>query len=96
MNSSALHLADRNVGGRLLELRRLGHPAAVGHGHAEIVAVQMDRMVGHGEIAHPDAHAVVEPDRQARRCREHAEFHVHMLKSVISVTFGSDDPGVTS
>jgi len=56
--------ADRDVDGALRPLRALGHPAAVRAGHCEMMAVQMNRMVRHGEIAHAHAHAVAESHRQ--------------------------------
>src|SRR6478736_326993 len=51
----------RNVGGRLGELRSVRYPAAIGAAHREVVPMHMHRVGGHGEIAHPDAHAIVEP-----------------------------------
>ncbi len=56
--------AYRHVDRRLRPLRALRHPAAVGAADREMMAVQMDRVVGHGEIGDPDAHPVAEPHRQ--------------------------------
>ena len=60
----------RHVGGRLRELRGLRHPAAIGTAHRKVVPVQMHRVGGHGEIAHPDAHAVAEPHRHDINARK--------------------------
>ena len=68
-NSIARIGADRNVGRDLGPARAFRHPAAVGAGHLEIVAVQVDRMVGHGEIADADAHAVALAHDERGRCR---------------------------
>ena len=64
------HRTDRHVGRHLRPPRARRHPAAVGAGHLELVAVQMDGVVGHGEIAHPHAHAVAPAHHQRDRCRE--------------------------
>src|SRR5215471_17422087 len=55
--------ADRHVYRRLRVLRTLWHPSSVGAAHREMMTVQMDRVIGHGEIGHPDAHAITEPHR---------------------------------
>ena len=52
------HLADRDVDRDLGPGRALGNPAAVGAGHLEVVAVHVDRVVGHGQVAEPDPHLV--------------------------------------
>ena len=52
------HSTDRNIDRDLRPLRAGRDPAAVGAGHGEVVTMQMDRMTGHGEIAHAHAHAV--------------------------------------
>src|SRR5204863_11728 len=38
--------------------------ATIGAGHRKAVAVQMDRVIGHGEIADAHAHAIAKPYRQ--------------------------------
>src|SRR5262245_10367298 len=53
----------RDIGGRLRNLRGLWHPAAIGTVHREVVPMQMHWVSCHGEIAHPDAHAVVKRHR---------------------------------
>ena len=62
------HLPDRHVDRDLRPARALRHPAAVGAGHLEVVAVHVDRMVGHGEVADAHAHPVALAHR-AGRCR---------------------------
>src|SRR6516162_437989 len=64
--------ADRDIDGAFRPLRTLGHPSAVRAAHREMVAVQMDRVVGHGEIAHAHAHAVAEPHRHRIDAGKHA------------------------
>jgi hypothetical protein len=44
--------------GDLVLARALGRGAAVGAGDQELVAVQVDRVVGHRQVAHADAHLV--------------------------------------
>jgi uridine phosphorylase len=51
-------------------------------------AVQMNGMISHGEIADTHAHPDAEVHRQLIDARKRRNFHVHTLKSVISVTFG--------
>ena len=46
--------ADRHIDGDFRPLRALRHPAAVGAAHGEAVPVQVDRVIGHREIAHTD------------------------------------------
>ena len=52
------HLPDGNVCRHFRPACCRRYPAAIGAGHFEFVAVQMDRMIGHAEIAATDAHAV--------------------------------------
>jgi hypothetical protein len=58
-NSKARICAHRHVDGDLGPARAFfgTQPPSV-HGHLEIVAVHVDRVVGHGEVAEADAHAV--------------------------------------
>src|SRR5262249_29183734 len=63
---------DWHVDRALGKLRTFGNPSAIGAGHVNMVAVQVDRVVGHGEIAHAHAHAVAEAYRQRVDSREHA------------------------
>ena len=58
------HGADRDVDRDLRPARLRPHPAAVGAGHLEVVAVHVDRMVGHGEVADAHPHAVALGDHQ--------------------------------
>src|SRR5450830_1292139 len=58
------HLADGDVGADFGPARSRWRPATVGAGDDEFMAVQVDRMIGHGQVADADAHAVVLPHRQ--------------------------------
>ena len=60
------------------------------------VAVQMDRVVGHGEIGHADAQALAERTGITSMPGNTRAFQVQRLKSVISATLGSAPPGVMS
>ena len=72
-------------------------PAAVGAGHLELVAVQVDRMVGHRQVADADAHAVVLPHRPSGRCPGNTRLlKVNRLKSSIVMIFGVALPGSMS
>jgi hypothetical protein len=65
-------------------------PAAVGAGHLEVVAVHVDRVVGHGQVADADADLVVEADTTSGSMPGKTRlFQHHRLKSVISMTFGT-------
>ena len=44
--------------------RGLGYRPAIGAGHGEFMAVDVDGVVGHGEVAETDAHLVVLADHQ--------------------------------
>src|SRR5262249_25459871 len=50
--------ADWHINRCLGKLRAFGHPTSVGAAHRDMMAMQMDWMVGHGEIGHPNPHAV--------------------------------------
>ena len=58
------HRSHRHVDSRFRPLRAFRYPAAIRAADRDVVAVQMDGMVGHREIAHSYAHAVSEPHRQ--------------------------------
>ncbi|OMP13455.1 hypothetical protein COLO4_01653 [Corchorus olitorius] len=58
------HLAHGNVGRHLRPARAWLDPAAIGARHFERMAVQMHRVVRHGEVAHADAHAVAQTHGQ--------------------------------
>ena len=58
------HRAHRNVDGDFGPLRTFGHPAAIGAGHLEVIAMHVDRMVRHGQVAHAHADAVALVDNQ--------------------------------
>src|SRR5271167_3536469 len=66
------HLADRNVGRYLRPTRTGRGPPAVGSRDHELVAVQMDGVVGHGEIADANSHALAEAGHHWGRAREGA------------------------
>mmetsp|Transcript_3946 Transcript_3946/g.6462 ORF Transcript_3946/g.6462 Transcript_3946/m.6462 type:complete len:479 (+) Transcript_3946:87-1523(+) len=66
------HLAYRNVRGDLVPPRGPGRRAAVGACHQEFVAVQVDRVVGHRQVAHADAHLVALTHVQRIDAREDA------------------------
>ena len=66
------HLAHGHVGGHLGPTRRFGHGAAVGAGHLELNAMDVHRVVGHGQVAHAHAHPVVQARHQRADAREHA------------------------
>ena len=59
------HRADRNVDADLGPLRAFRHPAAVGAGDLEIIAVHVDRVVCHRQVsdAHPYPVALVHDQR---------------------------------
>ncbi len=52
------HLPHGNVHRHFGPARALGDPAAIGADHFEHMAVQVNGVVGHGEVAHADAHAL--------------------------------------
>jgi hypothetical protein len=56
--SKARICADGTSIGDLRPRGGFRHPAAIGAGDLEIIAVHVDRVVGHGEIAEPDPHLV--------------------------------------
>ena len=56
--------ADWYVNRGFRPLRRFGHPATVRACHREMMSVQMDRVVRHGEVGHAHAYAVAQSHRQ--------------------------------
>ena len=66
------HGADRDVDADLRPARFRPHPATVRAGHLEIIAMHVDRVVGHGEIANPHPHPVVLRDDEWIDPGEHA------------------------
>ncbi|CUH99392.1 hypothetical protein PHA8399_01511 [Leisingera aquaemixtae] len=64
------HGADGNVDRHLRPAGALRNPAAVGASDLEVVAVHVDRMVGHGQVAGPDPHPVTLIDHQRVDVRE--------------------------
>src|SRR5262245_65171266 len=90
--------ADRDVDGALRPFGALGAPTAIRAAHREVVAVQMDRVVGHGEIAHAHAHAVAEPHGPGVDAGEHAAVprpHVEVghLRDLRQISPGIDQVG---
>ena len=66
------HLADGDIHRDLGPARLFGHPAAVGAGDLELEAVDVDRVIGHGQVAHAHAHALVEPGDEVIDAGKHA------------------------
>ena len=64
------HLAHGDVRGHLGPARRRRHRPAVRAGHLELVAVQVDGVVGHGQVADAHPHPVVQADVQCIDPRE--------------------------
>src|SRR6266545_3559669 len=52
-----------DIGGGLGPLRCLRYPAAVSAAHRKMVTMEMNRMVGHREISHPNPHVIAEAHR---------------------------------
>ena len=53
------HRSDWDVDADLRPARLWADPAAIGAGDLEVVAVHVDRMVRHGQVAHTHADAIV-------------------------------------
>ena len=66
------HLAHRDIGRHFRPARGRRNPAAVGTRDFEAVAVQVDRMVRHRQVAEANPHAVARAHRQRIDAREHA------------------------
>jgi hypothetical protein len=66
------HLPHRDVGRHLVLARALRRRPAVGAGDQELVPVQVDRVVGHRQVADADAHLVHVPHHQRVDAREDA------------------------
>nr|ABZ07606.1 hypothetical protein ALOHA_HF4000ANIW137K11ctg4g7 [uncultured marine microorganism HF4000_ANIW137K11] len=66
------HLADGNIGGHLRPACCRRHPAAVSPRHGKLVAVQVDGMVGHAEVADADTHPLVQPSHHGGDTWKHA------------------------
>ena len=58
------HLPDRHIGGDLRPARRFRRRAAIGTAHRELMTVQVNRMIGHGQIADADTNFVILSDDQ--------------------------------
>src|SRR5450755_2619690 len=58
------HGANRHVDRDLRPLGIRWNPPAIGASHAEVKAMEMNGMVGHGEVTHSDPHTVVPGDSQ--------------------------------
>ena len=56
------HLTDRHVRRHLGAAGGQRPRPAVAAGDLELMPVQVDRVVGHGQVTHPQAHPVAEPD----------------------------------
>jgi hypothetical protein len=56
--------SDRNVARCLRLARGFRHPAAIGTGYREVATMQMDRMIGHGQIPHAHTDTVIEAHKQ--------------------------------
>mmetsp|Transcript_5442 Transcript_5442/g.20833 ORF Transcript_5442/g.20833 Transcript_5442/m.20833 type:complete len:566 (-) Transcript_5442:6566-8263(-) len=66
------HLTHGHVGGHLVPARPLGCRSAIRPRHEEFVAVQVDRVVGHRQVADADAHLVVLAHVQGIDPRKHS------------------------
>ena len=64
------HLPHRHIGSHLRPARAHRGRPAIGAGHLELVAMHMNRVVGHGQVAHAQAHPVVVPHHQRVNPRE--------------------------
>ena len=53
------HLAHANINGYFRPARSRWRPATIRTRHRELMSVQVNRMIGHSEIAHTDANPVV-------------------------------------
>ena len=92
------HLADRNIGvsppGQRVLLAQ-GPPSVPVTD--EFMTMQMDRMVGHRQVANSNANLVVQADVQAVDSRKIRLFHVHRLKSIMVIAdLGRALPGSMS
>jgi hypothetical protein len=90
------HLAHGHVGGHFGPARAFGHGAAVGAGDFKLVPVDMHGVVGHGEVAHADAHALAQPPPAGSMAGNTRLFQHQMLKSSMVLTLGVMLPGSTS
>ena len=86
------HLADRDVHCHFGPPRRFRNPAAVGAGDREVDAVQMNRVVGHGEVAHADAHPFAQTGHQRIDTRERAA----VPRPQIEIEHGVDLRGIAA
>src|ERR1043166_1431029 len=66
------HAADGHICRHLRNPRAFANPAAVVAGHLEHMAVHVDRMIGHREIADAHAHAIAAPHDQRIDPGKHA------------------------
>ncbi len=84
------HLPHRHVGGHFRPARSKWRRPAVGAGHLEFMAVQMDRVVGHGQVADTQAHPLALTRHQRIDAGKHAAIegpqveveHLHDLRRV--------------
>src|SRR6266496_1002682 len=74
------HLSHGDVGRDFGPARRWRYPAAVGPGHDEFVAMNVNRMTRHREIAHPDSHPVVQSHDHRIDSRKHAAIEVEQVE----------------
>ena len=58
------HLAHRNIGGDLGPARSLGGWPAIGAAHDKLMTVQMNGMIGHGEITDTNTYLVILSNHQ--------------------------------
>ncbi len=58
------HLADRDIGGDLVPASALGSWPAICASDEKLVPVQVDRVVGHRQVADTNANLVVQPHIQ--------------------------------
>ena len=66
------HLAHRHVHCHFGPSSLFRNPAAIGAGDREVDAVQMNRVIGHGEVAHANAHPVSQAHHQRIDARKRA------------------------
>ena len=66
------HLTHSDIGGHLVPARGFGCRAAIRASHEKLMAVQVNRVVGHREISNTDAYFVVVLDIERIDTGEHS------------------------